>query len=82
MISIAELQIYAERFAARKKGLLEKDTVHGFIGFIEAEQAKSKTSGVISLEKRETTRRLKELKERQDENKRVTPEDDFLNIKD
>jgi len=80
MISIAELKIQQERYLARKKGLLEKDTVHGFIGFIEEAQSKDKRAGVISLEKRETARKLKELNENQESNKPVDPEDDFNNL--
>lgn len=60
----------------------QMELLEDFIDYIEKQQADMPKAGVISLEKRETARRYKELKERQDENKRITPEEDFLNIKD
>lgn len=79
MIKISELQEYAQKYAKRKKKLLEKDTIPGLIEFIDQEQ-KKKGHSVITLEKRETTRRLKELEERQEANKPFDPEEDFKNL--
>lgn len=66
---------------ARKKALLEKDTVHGFITFIEYAQSKM-PKRVISLEARDRAQHFKELKERQIENKPFDPEEEFKKLKD
>ena len=79
MIRISELQLYLERYRARKKALLERDTIHGYITFIEEEQGKQ-TKKVITLEQRETARRLRELGKRQEEKKPFDPEEEFANL--
>lgn len=80
MVNIEELKKYQQQYDKNKQ-YMEMDSVSGFIDFIEKEQSK-KGNSVITLEKRETARRLKELKKRQKENKPITPEDDFKNLKD
>ena len=89
MIKISELQEYHKAFrqkqeltrmGAIQKGISAIDEVLEFIKFVEIEQDKKKKTSVTPLELREGMRRLKELKERQAENKKVTPEDDFSEI--
>lgn len=72
MIKISELKEYAGKY----KGF----GISGFIDFIEQEQGKNKKAGVVSLEQRETTRRLKEIEDRQKEKKGIDPEEDFNNL--
>lgn len=91
MIKISELQEYHKAFRLRQeiaRGGVEEienekraiDEILEFIGFIEKEQNQKKKVSVTPYELREGMRRLKELEERQKENKRVTPESDFEEI--
>ena len=77
MIKISELREYRKKF-----GEINKMPVDEFIDFIEKDQKDKKKVSVTPYELREGMRRLKELKERQAENKRVTPEDDFNNLEE
>lgn len=79
MISILELKAHYEEF---QRGKLFKKSIRSFIDYIESEQKKNKRAGAISMEKRDGAQRLKELKERQEKEKPITPEDDFKNLKD
>ena len=69
MIKISELKIHAQNF--KGKGISE------FIDFIDAEQRKMRKTGVVSLEARESARRLKEIEEKQRERKAFDPEEEF-----
>ncbi len=75
MINISELREYRKKF-----GEINKMPVDEFIDFIEKDQKDKKKTSVTPYELREGTRRLKELVERQKENKKVTPESDFEEI--
>jgi len=80
MLKIEELHKRAEGYMAdcvRKK---ESPTIPGFILFIEESQANNPKVSIVSLDKREKTRLLKELRQRQEQNKPVSPEEDDLLI--
>ena len=79
MIKMSELSEYYAQYQANTS--IIKRTIKGFIEYINAEQSKNKRAGVVSYESRESARRLKELKESQEQNKPLSPEEDFLNIK-
>lgn len=81
MIKISELKKLEVKYYERSKRLLEKDSISGFITFINKEQSK-RGCRVVSWERRQTAGRLKELEKRQDANKPFDPEDDFKNLKD
>ena len=89
MIGINELRQYHEAFRQSKSvtraGAISNavraiDEIGEFIDFIDKSQ-KEKGRSVITLDQRESYRRLKELKHRQLENKPITPEDDYDNLK-
>lgn len=76
MINVSELRAKYKAYSPT----LTVDDIENFIKFIEKDQADKKKTSVTPYELREGTRRLKELEERQAENKRVTPENDFQEI--
>lgn len=78
MINITELRDYYIQYQANT--IIIKRSVQGFIEYVRAEQAKNKRAGVVSYESRESARRLKELKESQEQNRPLSPEEDLLNI--
>jgi hypothetical protein len=73
MIDIQRLKEAIMKFGKKERVLKE------FVEFLEAEQGK-KTKRVISLEDRESARRIKELGNRIKENKPFDPEEDFDNL--
>jgi len=78
-MNINKLKKLEEEYKKRNKAFLEKDTISGFISFIKDQRKKG--NNIITLEQRETARRLKEMKERQKKNKPFDPEEDFNNLK-
>lgn len=75
---MSELSEYYAQYQANTS--IIKRTIQGFIDYINAEQAKNKRAGVVSLASREATRRLKELKENQEKYRPLSPEEDFSNL--
>ena len=51
-----------------------------FIECLKEYESKKQKGGVVSLEDRDSSTRLKEIKEYQEENEEVTPEDDIKNL--
>jgi hypothetical protein len=82
---INTLELKAKLIFFEERRFLNSDQMElleDFIDYIDDQQKEMTKASVIPMEKREGMRRLKELKERQEENKRITPEEDFINIKD
>jgi hypothetical protein len=77
MINILKLREYALKYSPTKTN----PQVDLFIEFVESEQISNKHAGVVSFDSRESYRKLKEIKQRQIENKKVTPEEDFASLK-